>query len=113
MVVFSLVECLEGRNLRYDWFLPDFRGVCFLDNFLRYSFLFRIMVENCRSVLSSNVCPLAVQCGRVVCGKEDLQDLLEGNLLGIEGYLDRLRVSCGSRANILVGWVRNFSTGIA
>ena len=109
MVVFSLVESLEGRKLSYDWFLPDFRRVGFLDNFLRHSFLFRIVVEDCGSVLGSDICSLAVRCGRVVRGKEDLQDLLEGNLFGIEGYLDRLRVSCGSRANILVGWVRDFS----
>jgi len=102
MIVFSLVERLERRNLGYDWFLPDLRGVRFLDNFLSHCFLFGVVVEDCRPILRANISALAIQRRRVVRREEDLEDILEGDLLGIEGYLDRLRVSSGSGADILV-----------
>ena len=102
MIVFSPVERLERRNLSYDWFLPDLRGVRFLDNFLGHGFLFGVVVEDCRPVLGTDICPLSIQRGRVVRREEDLQDIPEGDLLGVEGYLDRLCVSGGSGADILV-----------
>src|SRR5712691_2579254 len=112
MIIFSLVEGLERRNLGYDWFLPDLRGVRFFDNFLSHCFLFGVVVEDCRPLLSADISALAIQCCWVVCREEDLQDILERNLLGIEGYLYRFCVPCRSGANILVRRVWNFSTGI-
>jgi len=87
MIVFGLVEGLEGHNLCYDWLLPELRGVRFLDNLLRNGLLFGIVVEDCRSILGSYVSSLTVERGRVVGGEEDQQDILEGDLSGIEGYL--------------------------
>src|SRR5437660_4878382 len=113
MVIFSLVERLERRYLRHDWFLPDFRGIRFFDNLLSHCFLFGVVVEDCRPVLATDISALSIQGGRVVRREEDLQNILEGNLLGIEGYLDRLSVSSGSGANIFVRRVRSLSTGAA
>ncbi len=94
MIIFSPVEGLERRNLRHDWFLPYFRRVRFFDYFLSHSFLFGIVVEDCRPVLGADICALTIQSSRIVCSEEDLQEVLEGNLLRIEGYLDRFCVPC-------------------
>src|SRR3989442_5396522 len=113
MIVFRHVECLEGHDLCYDWLLPDFRSIRFLDNLLRHRLLFGVAVEYCRSVLRSDIRPLTVKRGRIMRGEKDLQDIFEGDLFGIEGYLDRLRVSSGSCTDVLVGWVRYLSAGQA
>src|SRR2546422_6647858 len=113
MIVLGLVERLERNDFCYDWFLPNLRSVRFFDNFLCHRLLFRIVVEDCGSVLGSDIRPLAVNRGRIMRGEEDLQDIFEGDLCGIEGYLDRLRVSSGSCTDVLVGWVWNLSAGIA
>ena len=113
MIVLRLVERLERHNLRYNWLLPDFGGVRFLDNFLRHRLLFGVVIEYCGSVLGSDIPPLAVKRGRIMRGEEDLQDIFEGDLFGIEGYLDRLGMSGCSCAHVLVGWVWDLAAGIA
>jgi len=72
MIVLSLVERLERNDFCYDWFLPDFGGVRFLDDLLCNGFLFGVVVEDCGSVLGSDIRPLAVKRGRIMRGEEDL-----------------------------------------
>src|SRR5689334_17107333 len=98
MIVFSFVERLEWCDLGYDQFLPDLFCVNLLDDLLCHSFLFGVVVENCRTVLCSNIGSLPVECRRVVCREKDLENILEGDLFGVEGYLYRFRVSCGPSA---------------
>src|SRR5690606_19896050 len=63
------------------------------------------MVKDCRAVLRADVRSLPVERRWIVDRKENLQQLLVGNHLRVEGDLDRLRVTGCTGADLLVGRV--------
>src|SRR6266568_441387 len=60
-------------------------------------------VEDRRAVLGAHVRALAVHLGRVVVLPEDVQELLVGDLGGVELDLDRLGMAAAAAADLLVG----------
>ena len=103
VVILCPVKGSEGFDLCNDWRVPDSRSFDFSDDLLSDCLLFIVVVEDHRAVLGSNISTLAVWSSWVVDCEEDLQDLLEGNYLGVKSDLDHFGMSRPPTADLLVG----------
>src|SRR6516165_960969 len=61
------------------------------------------MIEDRRAILRADIHSLSVERGRVVRGKEDVEDVAERNVGRIEGNLQHLSMASGAGADLLVG----------
>ena len=84
-----------------------------LNHFQRLASLLRGMNEDRRTVLRSNVGPLAIQRGRIVYGEEHFKKLAVRNQLRIEVNSNRFGVARCPRAHFFIGRVRIVATAIA
>src|ERR1700677_4216807 len=112
-VVLVLRLSLPGRprwcHLSGDLARPQTRGVDVGDRVLRGPPLLVAEVENGRPVAGPEIVSLPVQRGRVMDLEEELQQVPVGDLVRVEGDLDRLRVTMVAP----VGRVRLVATGVA
>jgi len=113
VIILGSVEGFERFGLSYDGSIPDSRCIDFLDDLLSSHFLFVVMVEDDRTILTANIIALTVQCLRVMHREEDLQDLSVRDHLGVEGDLNDLRVSCSAGADLLIGRIHYCPAGVA
>src|SRR5579871_205384 len=65
-------------------------------------FLLGVVEENDRAVLGPDVRPLPVQAGGVVAVPKTIQELLIGNLFGVEFHLHHFRMARAVRTNVLI-----------
>ena len=79
----------------------------------RRGFLLGVVKENRRAILRAVVRTLAVELGRVVVLEENGEQLLIGNLGGIEFDFDCLGMTRPIRANFLVRGILGPAAGIA
>src|SRR5213594_1957850 len=70
------------------------------------------MIEHRGPVLRPGIGTLPVQRGRIVNREEDVQQIPEPYLLGIERDLDNLDVTRGTRADGFVAWVLHVPAGV-
>jgi len=76
MIRFSLVELLEWFKLSNYRMFPDLSFCHFTDDLRRFLFLPLGVIEDYRTIIGPNICPLPVQGGRVMNRKEDPQKIL-------------------------------------
>ena len=63
--------------------------------------------------MRADVIALAVELGRVVGGEEHVEDVVVGDLIGIEGHADRLGMAGVAAADLPVGRVVDVAADIA
>ena len=97
MIGFGGIECLQRLHLGHDRARKNMRLVEFRDIGLGGALLGVARGENLGAVLGALIGVLPVQLCRVVRHRKiDLQQAAEGDLLRIEGNLDRFRrAPCG------------------
>lgn len=113
MIIFSREEGVEGCEFGDDGGGEEFLGGELFDDFFGFGFLLINCVENGRPVLCTDIRALAVEGGRVVNGKEDVQKVSEGDDGGVVDDSDHLGMACGAAANLFVGGVWTFAASIA
>ena len=69
--------------------------------------------EDRRAILGADVIALAVELGRIVGGEEDVEQLVIGDRVGIEGDPDRLGMAGVAAADLPVGRVGDMAADIA
>src|SRR3954451_1560148 len=115
VVVLGVVELAKGRDLGRDLAVAGLaqalgeRGL----RRLRGRALGLGAVEDGRAVLGAHVVALAHALGRVVVLPEELEDLLVGDLLGVEDDQHGLRVAGLAAAGLFVGRVGRVAARVA
>ena len=79
MIIFSRIEGLKRHNLGDDGVGKKQPGGKLRNDIFSLSLLLSGRIEDSRAVLGAHICALAVECGRVVDGEEDVQDVAEGD----------------------------------
>jgi len=113
VVVFCRIEFVQRHNLRHNRFLPQVGLFKFSDDRFGADPLPVVVIEDGGTVLCAHVLTLPVQCRRVVDGEENLEDFPIGNLVSIEGQLNRLRVVGAIGADLLVGRIDRGAARVA
>ena len=103
MVIFGCIESGQRLNLRHDRLIEPLGLVELLNIGLGSLPLLSIGEKNCRTILATQVKPLLIELGRIMGGcKEDLEQLLIGNLRRIIGDFNRLRMAGFAGAHLRV-----------
>ena len=82
------------------------------DHFVRDGFLRFIVMQNNRAILRATIIALAVGCGGIVDGEEDLQQGSVRNHLWVKGNLYDFCVPGRPCANIFIAWVVCVASGV-
>ena len=76
VVIFGDVKPVEGGHLGDDRGIPNPGCSDLPDDFFGHFLLLLVVIKNRRAVLCADIIPLAVEGGRVVNRKEDLDQLI-------------------------------------
>ena len=77
MIILGDVEILDRFHFCNDGAVPDSLGIQLADGLFGNGLLLWGVIENCRAVLCAHIRALAIQCGWVVNGEEDIQQVTE------------------------------------
>ena len=76
VIIFGHVEFVELGHFGHDGLVPDVLVVQLLDGFLGNLLLFIVVIEDRGTILRADIIALAIHRGRIVDGKEDIQNIL-------------------------------------
>ena len=63
--------------------------------------------------MGANVIALPIELGRIVGREEDIQQIVVGDSVGIEGHADRLGMTCVTAANLLVRRIDDIAADVS
>ena len=112
VVIFGRIKTAEGAYLRNNGLIVSAAFVKLL--FVEFCFLplFRIMIKDGAPVLRPDIRSLLVQTGWVMNLEKNFQEFIVGDFGGLVNDLHTFRVARFTGANLLIGGIDNFTTGI-
>ena len=100
MLVLCWIKSRQRSDFSHNRATPYFGLIQLRDRLHSSDFLLRCMTEARRSIRGTYVIALTVQCGRIMDGKEYIQDLVIGDYFGIKGNLNDLSTRLAISARI-------------
>jgi hypothetical protein len=113
MIILGYIKLIERAYFGNDGFIKCLAFVQLFFVMFRFLFLLGVMVKDHAAVLRSNIVALPVECCRVMALPECLKQFIKSYFCRVVYYLNNLRMTCSTFANLFIGGFFNMAATVA